>query len=50
MSRTVASAPSFKPFNFWLIFVPFGHCDEPEILRDANPSICSVGADSVEKV
>jgi len=24
MSRTVASAPSFKPFNLWLIFVPFG--------------------------
>src|SRR5262245_42058418 len=45
MSRTVASAPSFKPFNFWLIFVPFGRCDEPEILRYANPSICSVGAD-----
>ena len=45
MSRTVASAPSFKPFNLWLIFVPFGHCDEPEILRSANPSICSVGAD-----
>src|SRR5262245_54083133 len=45
MARTVASAPSFKPFNFWLIFVPFGRCDEPEILRYANPSICSVGAD-----
>src|SRR5262245_38103808 len=45
MARTVASAPSFNPFNFWLIFVPFGRCDEPEILRYANPSICSVGAD-----
>src|SRR5215510_950343 len=45
MARTVASAPSFQPFNFWLIFVPFGRCDEPEILRYATPSICSVGAD-----
>jgi len=28
-----------------LIFVPFGHYDEPEILRYANTSICPKGAD-----
>ena len=31
--------------DFYLIFVPFGHYDEPEILRYANPSICPIGAD-----
>jgi hypothetical protein len=31
--------------DFCLIFVPFGHCDEPEILRYANTSICPKGAD-----
>ena len=45
MSRTVASAPAFKPFDFCLIFVPFGHYDEPETLRSENPSIYPIGAD-----
>ena len=31
--------------DFCLIFVPFGHYDEPEILRYANTSICPKGAD-----
>ena len=31
--------------NFCLIFVPFGHYDEPEILRYAITSICPKGAD-----
>ncbi|MDP7650447.1 MAG: hypothetical protein QGF38_01925, partial [Rhodospirillales bacterium] len=30
---------------FCLIFVPFGHYDEPEILPYANPSMCPKGAD-----
>jgi len=33
------------PIDFCLIFVPFGHCDEPEILRYENPSVCPEGAD-----
>jgi hypothetical protein len=28
-----------------LIFVPFGHYDEPEILPYENPSMCPRGAD-----
>jgi hypothetical protein len=31
--------------DFCLIFVPFGHYDEPEILPYQNPSICPKGAD-----
>jgi hypothetical protein len=31
--------------DFCLIFVPFGHCDEPEILPYASSLICSIGAD-----
>jgi hypothetical protein len=31
--------------DFCLIFVPFGHYDEPEILPYENPSICPKGAD-----
>jgi len=31
--------------DFCLIFVPFGHYDEPEILPYENPSICPRGAD-----
>src|SRR3546814_9678938 len=38
MSRIAVSAPSFKLMDFSLIFVPFGHYDEPEILRYANTS------------
>ena len=45
ISRTVLSAGSFLLINFCLIFVPFGHYDEPEILRYAITSICPKGAD-----
>ena len=31
--------------DFCLIFVPFGHCDEPEILPYENASACPIGAD-----
>jgi len=31
--------------DFCLIFVPFGHYDEPEILPYENPSMCPMGAD-----
>jgi hypothetical protein len=31
--------------DFCLIFVPFGHYDEPEILPYENTSICPKGAD-----
>ena len=34
-----------KLMDFSLIFVPFGHYDEPEILRYAITSICPIGAD-----
>jgi hypothetical protein len=33
MSRTVFSTGFFLLMDFCLIFVPFGHYDEPEILR-----------------
>ena len=45
ISRTVRSAGSFLLIDFCLIFVPFGHYDEPEILRYAITSICPKGAD-----
>ena len=31
--------------DFCLIFVPFGHCDEPEILPYENSSACPIGSD-----
>ena len=31
--------------DFCLISVPFGHYDEPEILRYENTSACPIGAD-----
>jgi hypothetical protein len=31
--------------DFCLIFVPFGHYDEPEILPYENTSVCPMGAD-----
>ncbi len=43
--RTVLSAGSFLLIDFCLIFVPFGHYDEPEILRYAITSIRPKGAD-----
>ncbi len=45
MSRTVFSAGSLARVDFCLIFVPFGHCDEPEILPYENASACPTGAD-----
>ena len=45
IGRTVLSAGSFLLIDFCLIFVPFGHYDEPEILRYAITSICPKGAD-----
>ncbi len=42
----IARAPPVCLFSdFWPIFVPFGHYDEPEILRYAITSICPKGAD-----
>ena len=35
----------FLLMDFCLIFVPFGHYDEPEILSYAITSICPKGAD-----
>ena len=45
ISRTVLSAGSFLLIDFCLIFVPFGHHDEPEILSHAITSICPKGTD-----
>ena len=45
ISQTVLSAGSFLLIDFCLIFVPFGHYDEPEILRYAITSIRPKGAD-----
>ena len=49
ISQTVPSAGSFLLIDFCLIFVPFGHYDEPEILRYAITSICPKGADVRQK-
>ena len=48
-AQTVLSAGSFLLIDFCLIFVPFGHYDEPEILRYAITSICPKGADVRQK-
>ncbi len=45
MFLTTFSAGAFLLFDFYLIFVPFGHYDEPEVLPYENPSICPIGAD-----
>ena len=45
ISRTVRSAASLELIDRCLIFVPFGHDDEPEILRYEITSICPIGAD-----
>ena len=45
MSRMAFSAGSFLLIDFCLIFVPFGHYNEPEILRYAIISMCPKGAD-----
>ena len=45
MSRMACSAGSLLLMVFCLIFVPFGHYDEPENLSYENPSVCPKGAD-----
>jgi len=45
MSRMACSAGSLLLMVFCLIFVPYGHCDEPEKLPYENHSICPKGAD-----
>ncbi len=39
------SAGSFELMDSCLIFIPFGHYDEPEILLYENPSICPKDVD-----
>ena len=43
--RAFELAPVCRVCDFWLIFVPFGHYDEPEILPYAISLICLIGAD-----
>ena len=43
MSQTTLSAGAFLLIDFCLIFVPFGHYDEPKILPYANPYNVSQG-------
>ena len=45
MSWMVLSAVVCRGCDFCLIFVPFGHYDEPEILSYPIPLICPIGAD-----
>ena len=45
ISRTVRSAVSLEFIDSCLIFVPFGHDDEPAILRYEITSICPISAD-----
>ena len=45
MSLIALAAPVCRVCDFCLIFVPFGHYDEPEILSYAIPLFCSIGAD-----
>ena len=45
MSRTAFPAGSLARMDFCLISVPFGHCDEPEILPYENASACPIGSD-----
>ena len=45
MSLIALAAPVWRVCDFCLIFVPFGHYDEPEILPYEIPLICSIGAD-----
>ena len=44
------AAPVCRVCDFCLIFVPFGHYDELEILSYAIPLICSIGADVKQNV
>ena len=45
ISRTALSDGSLLLNDLCLIFVPFGHYDEPKILPFANTSICPKDAD-----
>ena len=45
MSLIALDAPVCRVCDFWLIFVPFGRYNEPEILPYAIRLICSIGAD-----
>jgi hypothetical protein len=45
MTQCLFSAGAFLLINFCLIFIPFGHYDEPEILSYENTSMCPKGAD-----
>ena len=45
MSLIALAAPVCRVCDFCLIFVPFGHYDELEILSYTIPIICSIGAD-----
>ena len=44
------SAGSFELMDSCLIFIPFGHYDEPEILLYENPSICPKGVDVTQNI
>ena len=50
ISRTALSAGSFLLMDCCLIFVPFGHYDEPEILRYPITSICPISADGEQVI
>jgi len=39
------AAPVWRVCNFCLIFVPFGHFDEPETLPYEIRLVCSIGDD-----
>ena len=45
MSLIALAAPVWRVCDFCLIFVPFGHYDEPEILPYEIRLVCSIGAD-----
>jgi hypothetical protein len=45
MSRMACSAGSLLLMVFCLIFVPYGHYDQPEKLHYENHPICPKGAD-----
>jgi len=45
MSLIALAAPVWRVCDFYLIFVPFGHYDEPETLPYEIRLVCSIGAD-----
>jgi hypothetical protein len=45
MSLIALAAPVWRVCNFCLIFVPFGHFDEPETLPYEIRLVCSIGDD-----